>query len=172
MPDRYPIAVTTCPTCGAHHVACGMGCPRCRDRAKQATAPAARNDTGPSGSPARQYTGQGQNAGNGPKNESDLQAQAEAWLRHRGYLPRAPQHYGTTPPRGWYVHLHECRTNPSLPDLLLLRNDGRWLGLELKSATGRLRAGQADLLTPAGLCRTLPDLTAAVTAWENVATGN
>lgn len=195
MPDsRYPIAVTRCPDCGAYYADHGDGivCPQWMFHKKpntpvspQPPAPQrAANDTGlPLPNPILDPDDQ-QNAGNGPKNvsaggratkvdsEADLLAQLSTWLEHRGYWPRDAKHIGPAteaiiPPRGWYVHLHECRTNPYLPDGILLGNDGRWLALELKAAGGRLRAGQADLLIwPSGLCYSLAAASAAVEAWE------
>lgn len=103
--------------------------------------------------------------------ESQLQRDAEAWLQHRGYLPRTSKALaGGAAPKGWYLHLNEARNNPLALDLLILANDGRWLEVELKRAGGRVRECQRQILAAcpatARLCYSLAEMVATVTEWE------
>lgn len=84
--------------------------------------------------------------------ERQTQDTVEAWLRQNGYWPRTPYflNSGSPPESGWYIHLHETRRNPYLLDLLILRNDGRWVEIELKTSTGRIRTEQADIIRLTG----------------------
>ena len=107
--------------------------------------------------------------------ERAIQAGVEALLTRRGYWPRNAKHLdnmdaGDRPPRGWLIHLHRCRENPYLLDILLLGNDGRFLEIELKTARGRLTREQRVILTaqPAhtALARAEAAAIAAVENWE------
>lgn len=107
-----------------------------------------------------------------PAPESQLQADAEAWLQHLGYWPRTPKALAAgAAPKGWYLHLHEARGNPLALDVLILANDGRWLELELKKRGGRVRECQRQILAAcpatARLCYALNEVIEAVTQWED-----
>jgi hypothetical protein len=106
--------------------------------------------------------------------EAKLQADCEKWLVHHGYWPQTPDRIKAgPPPKGWYMHipqLKDQRRMPVLLDLLIRSNDGHWLEPELKTATGRVLKHQQALIdqnpTLRPLCRSLPELIEAVTAWE------
>lgn len=102
--------------------------------------------------------------------EKELQRTCENWLRAMGYYPRTPAFIrGEAPPRGWYIHLHEARTNPILLDLLILSNDGRYLEVELKSMLGSASEEQAALAAGQNgeLVRDFESFAAVVHRWEN-----
>lgn len=107
----------------------------------------------------------------GAGGESQLQAAAEAWLAHRGYLARTPKNLaGGGAPRGWYIHLSQAEHNPLILDLLILANAGWHLEVELKRAGGRIRECQRQILAAcprtARICYSLPELVEIVTTWE------
>lgn len=86
-------------------------------------------------------------AKNDAQQERDLQAQCENYLRLQGFWPRTPEWIAQgRPPKGWYIHLHEAKRNPILLDLLILRNDGRYLEIELKSESGVTTSEQRSIL--------------------------
>jgi hypothetical protein len=83
--------------------------------------------------------------------ERKLQADCERWLQLHGWWPRTPDFIARgKPPTGWYIHLHEAKRNPILLDLLLLRNDGRYVEVELKTCNGKLSSEQAVLVGSGG----------------------
>lgn len=85
------------------------------------------------------------------KNEAQLQKFVEAYLSQLGYEKRNPSEIlRQKPPSGWQVHLHKTKKNPILLDLLILRNDGSYLELELKTATGKLSEEQEKLVEYGG----------------------
>ena len=105
--------------------------------------------------------------------EAAFQAEAASWLSDRGYGRRTPKamqrHHG----RRWQYHLHDPRGEGVLLDLLLLDSvAGRYIEIELKTATGRVDADQGTLLArgEGTLCRSMDALKAAVLAWEGVQT--
>jgi len=61
--------------------------------------------------------------------EREMQRTVEAWLRQRGYWPRADGFLdGRKPDRGWYYHHNDCkgaRRNGYLLDLMVWSLDGR-----------------------------------------------
>lgn len=100
--------------------------------------------------------------------ERELQAACERWLLLRGYRRRVE---GVIlegkPERGWFVHLHQAVGNPLLLDLLLLGTDGRYLEVELKTATGKVKPFQRELVRQgAPLCRGMVEFVKAVLEWE------
>jgi len=104
--------------------------------------------------------------------ERDFQADCERWLMMRGYGRRTEKAIleGDVPALGWFFHLVKPVGNPLLLDLLLLGNDGRFLEVELKTATGAVRSFQGVLVRtfePAVLVRTFVDFVGVVTKWEN-----
>jgi len=103
--------------------------------------------------------------------ESSLQADCERWLRSHGYEPRTPKAIQRHNGRKWYVHLHEARTNPILCDLLILdARSGRYLEVELKTATGEPTPDQRALILrgEAVLCRSVDEFAAAVEDWRGL----
>ena len=85
------------------------------------------------------------------KNEAQLQKSVEAYLIQLGYEKRTTSEIQRSKPRsGWQVHLHAAKKNPMLLDLLILGNDGRYLELELKTATGKLSDDQKKLVEHGG----------------------
>ena len=79
--------------------------------------------------------------------ERNLQNDCENYLRLQGFWPRTPEWIAQgRPPKGWYIHLRESKRNPILLDLLILRNDGRYLEIELKSESGRTTDEQKSIL--------------------------
>jgi hypothetical protein len=101
--------------------------------------------------------------------EKMLQEACEAWLVRRGYCRRSEKTIlEGKPKRGWFVHLHEAQGNPIVLDLLILGNDGRFLEVELKTSTGRVRKAQAELVRHGGtLVRDVPAFVGAVLKWED-----
>lgn len=103
--------------------------------------------------------------------EAALQRACEQWLDGQGYWRRTPKSIAAgKPPRGWQIHVAQARGNPLLLDLLLLGNDGRFLEVELKTATGRIARHQQQLGKALGvhanLARSLEDFIQAVRVWE------
>lgn len=138
-------------------------CPICdakpaREAEKTAIAPDPQADTGENQNSAKHRS---------LGSESDIQAQVEAWLRSHGYWPRSPKFLtGDRPPRGWYVHVHQARGNPIMLDLLVLDEARGHCEIELKTATGRIRADQQAILDAspdhAVLCRSAQDAIDAI----------
>ena len=86
-------------------------------------------------------------AKNSTKREKDLQKTVSDWLRVRGYFRRSPADIREKlPPRGWQVHIVECRKNPLLLDFLLLGNSGKYLEFELKIPGGRYSSKEQKML--------------------------
>jgi hypothetical protein len=107
--------------------------------------------------------------------ESKFQRDAETWLEGHGYWRINEKNLDASEatgqaPRGWQYHLAQPQGNPTLLDLTIYGNDGRYLMIELKTAKGRVRKGQRQLLAAlpgcAVLCRNLPEVIEAVEAWE------
>lgn len=106
------------------------------------------------------------------KAEAEIQREVEGWLRINGYWPRTPEYLdGRVPPRGWYVHLSPkgAKSNPILLDLVVLGLDGRYLEVELKTANGAVRDGQAAILRSGGvLCRSSVEAMEVLREWMDV----
>lgn len=104
------------------------------------------------------------------KAEKVIQAEVESYLRLNGFCPRTPAFLdGKAPKSGWYIHLNQARGNPILLDLLICTLDGRCLELELKTATGPIRAEQSAILatTPgATLARSTTEAIDQIKAWR------
>jgi len=100
--------------------------------------------------------------------EDKFQATAERWLEHRGYLRRTKDNIaGGVPYAGWQIHLPQAKGNPLVLDLILLRVDGKYLEIELKTETGRVLKHQRELCAMSGkLCRTMMEFKEAVEEWE------
>lgn len=103
--------------------------------------------------------------------ESFMQVEFGQWLIYRGYWPRTEKYLtGHTPPRGWQIHLYNCRGNPTLLDSLIISNEGQILEVELKTLNGRIRKGQKAILaaSPAftRLARELEAAQMYVLEWE------
>ena len=81
------------------------------------------------------------------RDEKQLQNACERWLTLHGYRRRTPDDIAADDGlcRGYFVHLHDAKRNPILGDLLILHKNGRYLEIELKTATGKLTAEQGDL---------------------------
>lgn len=93
------------------------------------------------------------------KAERVLQGQCENWMTLNGFRRRTPEEICRPGMfAGWFIHLHEAKRNPILLDLLILFNDGRYIEVELKSATGNTTPAQEALVDRGGkLCRTLAE---------------
>ena len=102
--------------------------------------------------------------------ESAFQRDAEKWLEFRGYWRRTAGNIDAAPPpSGWQFHVRNAQGNPLLLDLVLLGNDGRYVEIELKTATGRLAMNQSRLVESgknAHVARSLDDLRHIVGQWE------
>jgi hypothetical protein len=86
------------------------------------------------------------------KSEAEIQRTVENYLRQLGYESRTPDNIMRGKPRsGWFVHIHEAKKNPILLDLLILSNNGKFMELELKTSTGRIRPEQEKLLSQHGV---------------------
>jgi len=101
--------------------------------------------------------------------ESAFQRDAERWLEFRGWWRRSPRDIEAgDPPMGWQLHFPKAKGNPLILDLILLRRDGQWIEIELKTATGRLARHQRQLVDRqenAYLCRSLDELRHVVETW-------
>jgi len=103
--------------------------------------------------------------------EKDFQRQVEAWLALIGFMKRTKKNIEATQGRGgkhgWILHVVMSMLNPYTLDVILLRNDGRWLEFELKTAKGEPSPTQELLLTshPERLCRSLEEVWALVMKW-------
>ena len=85
--------------------------------------------------------------------EVKFQADAEAFLRYKGFAPRTPQWLGKgRPESGWYVHLHNTEGNPLLLDILVMPHNGGWFELELKASGGKLRKAQQQIIEQSERC--------------------
>lgn len=102
--------------------------------------------------------------------EKDLQKQVEVYLDTIGFSKRTAKVITTTQGRGgalgWQVHISRAIGNPYVLDILLLSHSGRYLELELKTATGTLSDLQR-LLTNGNVCRSLDEVKEAVNRWLN-----
>jgi len=80
--------------------------------------------------------------------EKILQQNAENFLGLRGYRHRTPDDImgSDGSERGYVIHLNETKRNPILLDILILGADGRYIEIELKSASGRLSDEQARII--------------------------
>lgn len=105
------------------------------------------------------------------KIEQKLQKLIEDYLYIIGYWRRSsilikPER----PPRGWMIHLHHTKRNPILLDILLLRNDGRYLEFELKTTHGKWSSESQQILCEnhgKQVFRDFDSVVKYVTAWEN-----
>lgn len=109
----------------------------------------------------------------GKATEDKLQTECETWLKHRGYWPRTPAMIEAgPPPMGWYIHYpgKAAKRCPLILDLLILGNDGRYLEIELKTATGKLKKHQRQLVDHSrgiGPVRTLDELRVTIEQHES-----
>ena len=101
--------------------------------------------------------------------EAQFEKDAERWLEHRGYLRRSKDNIaGGVPPCGWQLHFPQAQGNPLVLDIILLRVDGRYLEIELKTEAGKVKKHQRELWAMAGkLCRTMFELKQVIEEWEN-----
>lgn len=100
--------------------------------------------------------------------ESSLQRQCELLLQSRGYWPRDFKHlHAAPPPSGWYIHLRKAEGNPIMLDLLVMREDNRFIEIELKKDKGRLSDQQKILLSCGGrLAYSIDEFIAIINEWE------
>ena len=101
--------------------------------------------------------------------EKELQAACERWLVAAGYQRRTEKRIlSGSPEMGWFVHMPKTRGNPIIMDLMVLGNDGRFLEVELKHRSGKVRPSQKALVEMGGavLCRSLAAFARAVRDWE------
>jgi len=69
--------------------------------------------------------------------EKELQRLCENWLTLHGFRRRTPEDIKRPGwCAGWFIHMHACKKNPILLDLLILFRDGRYMEIELKTAVG------------------------------------
>jgi hypothetical protein len=96
--------------------------------------------------------------------EIDFQHQAEHYLELIGYTKLNKKGIMSTDGMGgklgWQVHVCRAIGNPYLLDLVLLRHDGTWQWIELKTAKGKLSDIQVLLTkrTPEIVCRSLDEV--------------
>lgn len=107
--------------------------------------------------------------------EGDMQRAVEAILLAMGYAKRCKNSImatlGKGGRKGWQVHISRAIGNPYVMDLLLLDHSGRYLEIELKTATGKPSEIQQALIDGGGLpvCRSLDEVRAVVVEWEKTA---
>ena len=95
--------------------------------------------------------------------ECDFQHDAERYLELLGYAKLNKKGVMSTDGMGgklgWQVHVCRAIGNPYLLDLLLLRHDGTWQWIELKTAKGALSDMQTLLTkrTPDIVCRSMDE---------------
>ena len=100
--------------------------------------------------------------------ENDFQHQAERYLELVGYAKLNKKSIVATDGQGgklgWQVHVCRAIGNPYMLDLLLLRHDGGWQWIELKTAKGALSDMQVLLTkrTPEIVCRSMDEVINAV----------
>ncbi len=108
------------------------------------------------------------------KAEKELQNLCESWLMLNGYLRRSTgdiEH--AREGAKYFVHLNEAKRNPILLDLLIMGADGRYIEIELKTATGRLSVEQSSIILNSDhsvLVRDFESFKTAVTIWEHAGT--
>lgn len=104
------------------------------------------------------------------KDEKELLKLVSNWLYHHGYSRRSPMDITyILPERGWQIHLHHTKRNPTLLDILLLRNDERYFEFELKIPGGKWSSVEQGILcTHHGkpVFTTLEEVIVAVEEWE------
>jgi len=102
------------------------------------------------------------------RDEKELQRLCEQELSRRGYW-RPGVSMASSSPNGYYAHLWKAQRNPPLPDLMIWNAKWtRFLGVELKTPTGRLRPVQR-MMTGRGawkLARTFDEFKAELVRWE------
>lgn len=101
--------------------------------------------------------------------ESDLQREAEKWLKNRGYKRRSPKNIQKGDGGLWLIHINEAEHNPIILDLLLLDSrTGEYKEIELKVSGGRLSPDQRALcLRQEGeVCWNLDQFCQVVEKWE------
>ncbi len=83
--------------------------------------------------------------------EAEIQEKVERYLQYLGFQPRTPKAIKAGKPRaGWYVHLHKCKENPLILDLLILHNEGLFFELELKRNNGKWSSEPQRMLVEYG----------------------
>jgi len=101
--------------------------------------------------------------------ELDFQHHVEQWLGAQGYAKRNKKSilgtHGKGGRIGWQVHVARAIGNPYVLDVLLLRHDGRWLELELKTAKGACSEIQIALIGDKQPCRCLDDVMTEMMVW-------
>ena len=104
------------------------------------------------------------------RDEKELQRLCEQELSRRGYervgTPSADISVRRT---GYYAHIWKAKRNPPLPDLMIWNNKWtRFLGVELKTPTGRLRPVQRMMVERGAwkLARTFDEFKAELVRWE------
>ncbi len=99
-----------------------------------------------------------------------IQEQCEKLLEQHGFWRRSQARIKQgCPPAGWYVHLAQAPGNPILLDLLILHNDGTYLEIELKRASGKLTTHQKALLDhnePCFVCYGVNEFWKTLNSWE------
>lgn len=106
-----------------------------------------------------------------PKTEKELQKACETLLTHAHYYSITPKHIKAVdngwPCDGWYYHLHRCRENPMMPDLLIFdRTFRRVLPVELK-VRNKWQPGQKEMLRYGWtVCWTVDEFAEKFGAWR------
>jgi len=104
------------------------------------------------------------------RSEKQLQAACERICAMNGFRRRTTRMINAgPPPGGWFVHLPRARGNPLVLDLLVLHRDGRYLEVELKTATGRVQRHQRQLVEQAPhhhLVRSAQEFANLLGAWR------
>ena len=103
------------------------------------------------------------------KAEKEIQSQVEAWLIHHGFERRTKDDIARgMSESGYFIHLYEAKRNPILLDLLILSHTGRYLELELKTATGPVTPEQKCLIAYGGsLARSAEEAIEIIKEWIN-----
>ena len=101
------------------------------------------------------------------KAEKEIQSQVEAWLIHHGFERRTKDDITRgMSESGYFIHLYEAKRNPIILDLLILSHTGRYLELELKTATGPVTQEQKCLIAYGGsLARSAEEAIKIITEW-------
>lgn len=101
------------------------------------------------------------------KAEKEIQSQVEAWLIHHGFERRTKDDIARgMPESGYFIHLYEAKRNPILLDLLILSHSGKYLELELKTATGPISPEQKCLIAYGGsLARSSEEAIEIIKEW-------
>ncbi len=98
------------------------------------------------------------------KSEKEFQQLCENWLTQHGFRRRTPSEIARPGHcDGWFIHMHQCKKNPIILDLLILFKNGTYREIELKVQGGTISEEQVQLVARGGfVCYSLESFIDAV----------